>query len=191
MGSFQQERRSLGRGLADISKTFLSSDDQTKDENMYHGFSSFAIREAFCSSCIHMLESPSGHLMCKVFTLENKKYGVKYLESITPSHARYCEYFEAHIPRKEKPELKNETADGMQTGPQYEVEETVTVKKKIEYQDIGNVQQKMRTALSNHIQEGYSIKQVLLRKTEETSNSGKREVRNEEVLISAKTPEPK
>ena len=86
---------------------------------------------------------------------------------------------------------KNETDASSQAGIQYEVEETVSVKKKIAFKDVENVQQKLRTALSKHIQEGFSIKQVLLRKTEEISTSEKRELRNEEVLICTKIDEPK
>jgi hypothetical protein len=186
MGSFQQRKRSLGRGLEDISNTFLSSNKQAKDKNIYHGFSSFAIREALCSSCIHILDDHSGLLKCKIFTFESKKYGVKYLESVTPTHAKYCEYFESGTPSNEETTLENRAVLSDQTGIQCEVEETVTVKKKIAYQNIGDVQQKMRTALSKHIQEGYSIKQVVLRKTEEISRSGKRELRKEEVLICEK-----
>jgi hypothetical protein len=188
---YQQEKKSLGRGLEDISNTFLSSNAQTKNENMYHGFSSFAIREALCSSCINVVEDKSGFLKCKIFTFENENYKVKYLESVTPDQAKYCEFFKSSSPIKEKTTLENEVNDSDQTGVQCEVEETVTVKKKIAYQNIGNVQQKMRIALSKHIQEGYSIKQVLLRKTEEISSSSKRERRNEEVIIYAKAPETK
>ncbi len=191
MSPFQQEKKSLGRGLEDISNTFLSSNEQKKDKNMYHGFSSFAIREALCSSCIHIVEDHSGDLKCKIFTFENEKYGVKYLDSVTLDQAKYCEYFKSCSPIKEETTRKNEADDSDQTGVQCEVEETVTVKKKIAYQNIGNVQQKMRIALSKHIQEGYSIKQVVLRKTEEISRSSKRERRHEEVIIYAKAPESK
>ena len=191
MSPFQQEKKSLGRGLEDISNTFLSLDEHTRNKNMYHGFSSFAIRDALCSSCINVVEDKSGLLKCKIFTFENEKYGVKYLDSITPEQAKYCEFFKSSTPIKEETTLENEADDSDQTRVQCEVEETVTVKKKIAYQNIGNVQQKIRIALSKHIQEGYSIKQVLLRKTEEISSSSKRERRNEEVLIYAKAPEPK
>lgn len=191
MSPSQQEKKSLGRGLEDISNTFLSSNEQKKDKNMYHGFSSFAIREAICSSCIHIVEDHSGHLKCKIFTFENEKYGVMYLDSITLDQAKYCEYFKSSTQIQEETTLENEANNSDQTGFPYEVEETVTVKKKIAYQNIGNVQQKMRVALSMHIQEGYSIRQVVLRKTEEISRANKRERRNEEVIIYAKAPESK
>ena len=191
MSPYQQEKKSLGRGLEDISNTFLSVNEQTKDKNTYHGFSSFAIREAMCSSCIHIVEDHSGHLKCKIFTFGSEKYGVKYLDSVELHQAKYCEYFKSSPPIKEETSLENEADGSDQTGVQYEVEETVTVKKKIAYQNIGNVQQKMRMALSNHIQEGYSIRQVVLRKTEEISKPSIRERRNEVVIIYAKTPESK
>ena len=188
MSPSQREKKSLGRGLEDISNTFLSLDEHTRNKNMYHGFSSFAIREAICSSCIHIVEDHSGHLKCKIFTFENEKYRVKYLDSVTLEQAKYCEYFKSCTPIKEETTLENEADDSDQTRVQCEVEETVTVKKKIAYKNIGDVQQKMRIALSKHIQEGYSIRQVVLRKTEEISRSSKRELRNEEVIIYAKAP---
>ena len=191
MSPSQQEKKSLGRGLEDISNTFLSLKEQKKDKIIYHGFSSFAIRDAHCSSCINVVEDKSGLLRCTIFTFENEKFNVKYLESVTPDQAKYCEFFKSSSPIKEKTTLENAADDSDQTGVQCEVEETVSIKKKIAYQNVGNVQQKMRIALSKHIQEGYSIKQVLLRKTEEISNSSKRERRNEEVIIYAKAPESK
>lgn len=177
--------------MEDISNTFLSSNEQTESQNIYHGFSSFAIREALCSSCIHILEDPPELLKCKIFTFENQQHGVKYLDAVTLDQAKYCEYYESNAPKDKGAGLKKETDDSGQAGIHCEVEETVTVKKKIAYQDVENVQQKLRTALSKHIQEGFSIKQVLLRKTEEISTSDKRELRNEEVLICTKTDEPK
>ena len=113
------------------------------------------------------------------------------MDSVTPNQAKYCEYFESSIPIKEEKSFENEADDSDQTGVQYEVEETVTVKKKIAYQNIGNVQQKIRIALSKHIQEGYSIRFVELRKTEAISSSRNREQSNEEVILYIKTPESK
>ena len=183
------EKKSLGRSLEDISNIFLSTNEQTRDENMSHGFSSVAIRDDICSSCIHIVEDPSGYPKCRIFTFGSEKYGVTHLDSITLNHAKYCEYFQPRTPIMEETALENEVDDFDQMGIQYEVEETVTVKKEIAYQNIGNVQQKMRTALSKHIQKGYSISQVVLRKTEEIARSGTRERRNEEVVIYAKAPD--
>lgn len=191
MCPYQKENRSLGRGLEDISNTFLSANDQTKDKDFYHGFSSFAIREAKCSSCIHFVEDHAGPPKCKIFTFGSEKHGVKYLDSVELSQARYCEYFQPGSPVNEETTLKNQVDDFDLTGIQYEVEETVTLKKEIAYQNIGNVQQKMRTALSKHIQKGYSISQVVLRKTEDIARSGTRELRNEEVIIHTKASEEK
>jgi len=183
------EKKSLGRSLEDISNIFLSTNEQTRDENMSHGFSSVAIRDDICSSCIHIVEDPSGYPRCRIFTLGSEKYGVTHLDSITLNHAKYCEYFESNILRNKDTTLRNEADYSYQAGAQYEVEETVTVKKEIAYQNIGDVQQKIRSAISKHLQEGYSIRLISLRKSDEISGPGNRERRNEEVIIYTKQPQ--
>ena len=70
----------------------------------------------------------------------------------------------------------------------YELEETVTVCKKLAFHDDENVQQNMIKTLSRHIEEGYHIKRVDLQKNEDISKSGGRTRREEEVVIFIKAP---
>jgi len=188
MGLYQKENKRLGRGLEDISSTFLSGKRQTKDKNMNYGFSSFALREAVCSSCLHFVQDHAGPSKCNIFTFGSEKHGVKYLSSVALNLAKYCEYYQSRPPVLGDKASESKIGEFDQVGVQYEVEETVTLRKEIAYQNIGNVQQKMRTALSKHIQQGYSITQVVLKKTEAIDRSGTREQRDEEVIIYSKPP---
>ena len=70
-----------------------------------------------------------------------------------------------------------------QTEDQYEIEETVTVRKKLAFQNDENVQQNMTRALSRHLEEGYNIRRVELQKNEDISKPRSRMHREEEVII--------
>lgn len=76
-----------------------------------------------------------------------------------------------------------------ETEDQYELEETVTVCKKLAFQDDENVQQNMIKTLSRHIEEGYHITRVELQKNEDISKPRGRIRREEEVVIFIKAPE--
>jgi hypothetical protein len=70
-----------------------------------------------------------------------------------------------------------------QAEDQYEIEETVTVRKKLTFQNDENVQQNMTRVLSRHIEEGYNIRRVELQKNEDISKPSSRMHREEEVII--------
>jgi hypothetical protein len=70
----------------------------------------------------------------------------------------------------------------------YALEETVTVCKKLAFQDDANVQQNMIKTLSRHIEEGYHITRVDLQKHEDISKPRGRIRREEEVVIFIKAP---
>jgi len=69
---------------------------------------------------------------------------------------------------------------------QCEVEETVTVRKKLAFQNDENVQQNMIKTLSRHLEEGYNISRVDLQKNEDISKPRSRVRREEEVIICIK-----
>ena len=70
-----------------------------------------------------------------------------------------------------------------QVEDQCEVEETVTVRKKLAFQNDRNVQQNITRALNKYIEEGYSIRRVDLKRNENISKPGSRVHREEEVII--------
>jgi hypothetical protein len=117
------EKKSLGRGLEDISDAFLSSSEGRKEKEMTHGFSSVEVNRGGYS---HQAED-------------------------------HCE-----------------------------IEETVTVRKKIAFQNDENVQQNIRKALSEHLEEGFSIRRIELKKNENFSETRSRVRRDEEVTIFVK-----
>ena len=77
-----------------------------------------------------------------------------------------------------------------QAEDQCEVEEMVTVCKKLAFQPDENVQQNMIRTLHRHLEEGYNIKRVDLQKNEDISKPKGRMRREEEVIIFIKDPLP-
>ena len=75
-----------------------------------------------------------------------------------------------------------------QAEDQCKVEETVTVCKKLAFQNDENVQQNMIRTLSKHLEEGYNLKRIDLQKNEDISKPRGRMRREEEVIIFIKDP---
>jgi hypothetical protein len=177
------EKKSLGRGLEQISNIFLSTKEETEEKKMMYGFSPFALREDSCSSCTHLLEEPFGQPKCRIFSLESDEYGVRSIDSIALSYARNCEYF--------KPIVLGETdtADPDETGYSYqaespcEIEETVKVRRTMAFQNDENVQQNIRSVLSRHLEEGYTIRRIELKRVEHNSQPRNRMHKEEHVTI--------
>jgi hypothetical protein len=153
------------------------------EEKMIRGFSSVTIREATCASCDNYIQTPSGELQCRIFTLENQRYGVPKLEAITPHHARYCEYFQALD--RDKPE--NTADNGITFTDQAEgtcdIEETATVRRNLTYPETEKAQEDVRKILMTYLEEGFRIARIELRKVGKISKPGKRQQKNEEITI--------
>lgn len=64
-----------------------------------------------------------------------------------------------------------------------EVDETVTVRKRIGYPGTGHGQETIKKSLSGFLQDGYSISRIELRKTSETRRPGNRTITNEEIAL--------
>ena len=64
-----------------------------------------------------------------------------------------------------------------------EVDETVTVHKRITFPGERDGQENIRKSLSEYLQTGYSISRIELKKTYETLRPGHRTVTNEEIAL--------
>ncbi|MGA7143088.1 MAG: hypothetical protein WBY47_01180 [Desulfobacterales bacterium] len=173
------ERKRLGRGIEDISNIFISA---RKDNKTPGGFSSKKLRDATCESCVSVIHGFQEAPKCKIFTLENKKYGVRYMERISPSSADYCEFFEPISPKNENPDtVKEPSPDNAKI--ECRIEESVAVRRIISFPPLPNVQQNILNSLSKHLEENYSITSIDLRKTDEILRPGKIKYIDEEVTI--------
>ena len=177
------QKKSLGRGLEEISNIFLSTNEETKEKKMTYGFSPLALREDSCASCINLLEEPFGRPKCRIFSLESEEYGVRNLNTIALSYAKNCEYFRPIAPGKIDAPDADKAGYSYQAENQCEVEETVKIRRTIAFQNDENVQQNMRRALSRHLKEGYGIRRVELKKIEENSEPRNRVSTEEDVTI--------
>jgi hypothetical protein len=177
------QKKRLGRGLAEISTIFLSADEQKKEEDMKYGFSAVALREDSCTSCSHLLEEPFGPPKCRIFSLENEKYGVRSIDAIALSYARNCEYFRPFAPGKIEKRDPYDAGYSPQAENQCEVEETAKIRKTIVFQNDKNAQQNMRSTLSRHLKQGYAIRRIELKKIEENSEPRNRVRTEEDITI--------
>lgn len=114
------EKKSLGRGLEDISDIFISKSQESKEKKVTYGPSSADLNKA-----------PSPY----------------------------------------------------QAEDQCEVEETVTFRRKIAFQNDGNAQENLRSALARHLEEGYGIRRIELKRSEDISAPRSRLRKEEEVTI--------
>jgi hypothetical protein len=69
---------------------------------------------------------------------------------------------------------------------QCEIQEAVTVCKKLSFCNHHNVQQHIQTSLAKHLEQGYQLKRICLYKRETVSEPKNNIHREEEVLISIK-----
>ena len=81
---------------------------------------------------------------------------------------------------------ENANENSHQAEDQCEIQETVTVRKKLAFYNDENVQKNMARSLSKHIEKGYNIRRIYLQKNEDISTPGSRIHRKENVIISIK-----
>jgi len=159
-------KRSLGRGLDEISDVFLSETDEDEPEKNYRRLSSGKIRDEDCSSCIHLILSAS-HPQCRIFTLENKRHGVSFKNTISLTNGNYCKYFEPSVTRETERLVNSKSNESDLSEIECKVEEIVRIDRKIAYPDNENSQKSIRKSLFEHLEEGYEIISIKMKKNEE------------------------
>ena len=174
-------KKSLGRGLNDISDIFLST---RKDKNMLNGFSSKKLREATCEFCANIVRDSNNASRCKIFTLNNEKYGVRYMDTISLRSGSYCKYFEPVFREKADNSFVANKTSADHTNIKCDIEENVIVQKNITYPDTVKAQQDILKYFSKHLEENYSIKSIELIKTDRISQPGIKKCTKEIVTIS-------
>jgi len=184
------EKKNLDRGLEEISNIFLSTTkipEMRKSDNV---FSAVTIREETCASCGNMIEGSFKEPKCRIFTFENEKYGLPHFDTISLSYANYCEYFDPEIGKiadikvKATPNLSNESQVAC------EIEEKISVQKKIVFPDTDATQKEMKDSLAKYLEAGYRIKSIELEKTGKTDTPKGKEFRREEITIYVKNKTP-
>ncbi len=182
------EKKNLGRGLEEISDIFLSTSKKKEGQRPGKGFSAVTIREETCASCANMIKGSFKEPKCRIFTFENKKYGVPHLDTIAMNYANYCEHFDPEAAASTATEATEESTTGFSDPAEdnCEIEETVTVQKKIAYPDTEVSQEDMRNALSSYLEKGFRIESIELKKIGEVSKPKRKETRKEEIIIFVK-----
>ena len=178
------EKKSLGRGLEEISRSFMSSPEESKPKETTPVFYPTAIRDALCSECLNIVEVPfDDPSKCRILSFENVKYGVPAMDSIMPSYARYCRYFEPVAIKEEDNTMTSEEENSHEAEGQCDIEETLNSHKRIALQDDEHVQKSLQNLLSKHLEDGYEITRIDLEKDGEHSVPGHRTKRHEAVTI--------
>jgi hypothetical protein len=154
------EKKSLGRGLIDISRAFITPEEESTPDESPLIFLSTPVREESCSACLNVIEEPPGPLKCKIFSAKNEEYGVMFLKSIMPGYAKYCRYFEPLVASEVEnaEDIEKTDSDTMQYN--MEVEETINRQKKIVFNDDENLQNNFKKMFSQHLESGYEIVRI-------------------------------
>jgi hypothetical protein len=177
------EKKSLGKGLEEVSNIFLSNDNKERQGQINEGLSALILRKE--ASCIHLVDQHSSKPKCRVFTFESEKHGVSHMDTISLSDAEKCKYFEPH-PSMNTGKKENETLNGAYPDPDdYDcgVEESVSVYRRIAYPNTENAQKWMRKALFKYIEDGFQIRSISLRKTTGGEAPSRTEKREEITLL--------
>jgi hypothetical protein len=176
------------KSLEDISRTFMTPEEESIPGESSPIFFSTPVREESCSACFKVIEQPPGPLKCKIFSYKNKEYGGLVLESIMPGYAKYCRYFEPLAAGEvdNKKDIEKIDKDDIQYSMQ--VEETINSQKKIMFNDDGNLQNNLKKMLSEHLEMGYEIVRIDLEMKEEIEDPAYRKRRYEKVTIFKKDP---
>jgi hypothetical protein len=175
------EKRSLGRGLDDISNIFISETKEGESEKNFRGLSSVKIRDEDCSSCIHLILPTPPDPQCRIFTFENEKYGVPPKDTISITNGNYCKFFENGFTSETERLDKNNESDPAEI--ECKVEEMVRIGRKIAYPDNENTQKNIRKILFEHLEEGYEIRSIKIKKNEEILTERRRDSKDVTILI--------
>jgi hypothetical protein len=173
-------KKRLGRGFNDISDIFLST---PMDKNKIGGFSSEKLRNETCESCARLISNSNKAPKCKIFTFENKKYGVRYMDTISLTSGSYCRYFEPVFKENTGSRFGVKGTSENTAEINCEIEENVIVRKNIAYPNTPYAQQDILNSLTRHLEENYSLKRVELSKTDRISRPGMEKNIEERIAI--------
>ena len=174
------EKKILGRELEDISEIFLST---RKDKKKLEEFSSEKLRDATCESCACIISNSNKAPKCKIFTFENKKYGVRYMDTISLTSGSYCKYFEPVFKENADSRFGVQGTSENTTEIDCKIEENVIVRKNIAYPNTPYAQQDILNSLTRHLEENYSVNRVELSKTDRISQPGMKKSIEERIAI--------
>ena len=171
------------KSLEDISRTFMTPEEEPSSDESSLIFLSTPVREESCSACLNVIDQPPDPLKCKIFSSKNEEYGGLVLKSIMPGYAKYCRYFQPLTACEA--DNKEDAQDAMQYS---EVEEAINSQKKITLKNDENLQSNFNKMLSQYLEKGYEIARIDLEKKEEKEAPSCRIKRFEKVTIFKKDP---
>ncbi|NLD37670.1 MAG: hypothetical protein GX654_12455 [Desulfatiglans sp.] len=180
------EKKGLARSLKDISRTFITAEDESTPDDPSLNFLTNPVREDRCSACVNVIEEVDGPLKCRIFSSKNEKYGVIFLKSIMPGYAKYCRYFEPLAVQEAKNKENIERAESNASQENIEYEQTITSQKNIAIKDDTNLQNSFKKMLSQHLEQGYEIVRIELEKKDEHKETACLTKTIEKVTISRK-----
>ena len=104
------------------------------------------------------------------------------METVSPSSANYCEFFEP-IQTQNKVSPAVERISPVSDRVECQIEENITVQRNITYTASPDAQQNILNSLSKHLDENFSIKSIDLRKSDKISQPGKIKYIEEDITI--------
>jgi hypothetical protein len=180
------EKKGQVRSLKDISRTFITAEDESQPDDPSLIFSTNPVREERCSACVNVIEEPDGPLKCRIFSSKNEKHGLIFLKSIMPGYAKYCRYFEPLALQEAKCRGDIEKPESDASQEKIEFEQTITSQKDIKVKNDKNLQSNFKKMLSQYLDQGYEIIRIELEKKDECKEISCLTKTYEKVTISRK-----
>jgi hypothetical protein len=113
-----------------------------------------------------------------------KKQPARSLEDLSHVFLSTSDRIPQGVKADESPPCERNDDDSFQAPD--EMEETVSVRRRIAYRDREGVEENMRRAVSEHLRQGYRLKRVELQRKEDTGESKHRVRREEDITIFVK-----
>ena len=176
-------KKNPGRGLVDISRMFMTPEEEALPDESSPIFFSTPVRDESCSACLNVIEQSQSPLKCKIFSFKNEEHGGLVLDSIMPGYAKYCRYFASPVSPEVKSEKSIEKVDTDSFAYSMEVEETINSSKKIALKVDENLQDNFKKMLSQYLEKGYEIVHIELEKKEESKEASTRIIKHEKVTV--------
>lgn len=105
------------------------------------------------------------------------------MDTISPGSGSYCEYFEQRFQKNSDIGFMAKETPSDNTAASCDIEESIIVRRSIEYPNTPKAQQDILKSLSKHLEENYSVRRIELEKTDRISQPGMKKYTEEIVTI--------
>lgn len=178
-------KKRLGRGLDDISDVFLTKNQDTESKKSLNPLPSFKTRDQTCDTCVNFILAGT-EPTCRIFTFDYERYNVPYAETVKLSDAHHCEYYSSSKPKNSDGYVKTNPSEAYLSDIECEINENIHIDKEFVFRDDKDSQKGIRKIIFEHLEDGYEIRRIELRKTDKNLTLNRKDTKALNVCISVK-----